>query len=93
MPESSIKKKLIDTGLRYDLSMDLEIRFWTVSPVKPGLRISDIGANPRQSTCNKNIQAEMDRKSITALFCCNGFYGCTGIFSEKYILHEHIHHG
>jgi hypothetical protein len=23
--------------------MDLEIRFWTVSPVQPGLRISDMG--------------------------------------------------
>lgn len=40
------KKKLIDTGLRYGLSMDMEIRFWTVSPTEAGFRILDVrGAN------------------------------------------------
>ena len=36
-----IKKKLIDIGLAGS-SMDMEIRFWTVSPAETGLRTLDV---------------------------------------------------
>ena len=74
------RKKLIDVGLAGS-SMDMEIRFWTVSPTGVGLRTLDVVANPGQSTGDKNISIWSVHKSSTALFCADGFYGVSSKFS------------